>query len=158
VSLAALGLVQDPVRGVVAVFAVMASGLALLGFGTVLLERQLVSGVTWMILVGFGAYLAYVPFGSFLFDRILAGTRFVGTAVFAINLADATGYTGSVALQIYKDVFASETSRLEFFVPVSYALALLGTVGLVAAGWTYLRAALAARASATPSASPGSGA
>jgi hypothetical protein len=109
VSLAALGLVQDPVRGVVAVFAVMASGLALLGFGTVLLERQLVSGVTWMILVGFGAYLAYVPFGSFLFDRILAGTRFVGTAVFAINLADATGYTGSVALQIYKDVFASET-------------------------------------------------
>ncbi len=115
-----------------------------------MLQVGLVSGAVWMVLVGFGAYLAYVPFGSFLFDRITAGTRFVGTAVFAINLADAAGYTGSVALQIYKDVFARETSRLGFFLTVTYALAAFGAVGLVVAGRYFFVQARGARAEATP--------
>jgi len=137
-TLATLGWVQDPIKGLSAVFGYMTFGLLLLAAATGLLQAGVISGAVWMVLVGFGAYLAYVPFGSFLFDRITAGTRFVGTAVFAINLADATGYTGSVALQIYKDVFAHDASRLGFFLTVTYGLAAFGSAGLVVAGRYFL--------------------
>ena len=56
---------------------------------TLLLDAGQIDGLAWMILVGLGAYLAYVPFGSVLFDRRIAATGFVGTAVFAIYLTDA---------------------------------------------------------------------
>ena len=68
----------------------------------------------------------------------MAATRYVGTAVFAINLADAVGYTGSVALQLYKDVFAADASRLEFFIQVNYTLAVGGSALLAAAGVYFL--------------------
>ena len=53
-----------------------------------------------MILTGTGAYLAYVPYGSVLFDRLIASTRTVGTAVFAINVADSIGYAGSIGVML----------------------------------------------------------
>ena len=145
VTLAALGLVKDPVNGLGALFAVMIAGVLLLGGATFLLQHALLSGAAWMVLIGFGAYLAYVPFGSFLFDRITVATRFTGTAVFAINLADATGYSGSVALQLYKDVFAGTMTHLGFFISITYALAAIGGLGLALAGWYFQRAARATR-------------
>jgi hypothetical protein len=65
-----------------------------------------------------------------LFDRIMAATRYPGTAVFAIALADAVGYAGTVALQVYKDVFTPDTSRFAFFRIVSYCLSIGGVVAL----------------------------
>ena len=56
-----------------------------------------------MIAVGLGMYLAYVPFGAVLFERMMAASRFSGTAVFAIQLADGIGYTGSVLVQLFRD-------------------------------------------------------
>ena len=35
-----------------------------------------------MILIGFGLYAAYVPFGCILFDRLIATVNAVGTAGF----------------------------------------------------------------------------
>lgn len=147
-ALGALGWVKDALRGLGWLFGVMIGGLSLVGVATVLLQQGVISGATWMVLIGFGGYLAYVPFGSFLFDRVTAGTRFAGTAVYAINLADATGYTGSVALQLYKDLVARGESRLAFFIDVSYALGALGSLGLVVAGWYFLAVARRARAAA----------
>ena len=149
-ALAALGLVKDPLTGLGALFGLMLAGLLLLGVATFLLQQARLSGTAWMVLIGFGAYLTYVPFSSFLFDRITVATRFTGTAVFAINLADATGYSGSVALQLYKDVFAGSMSQLGFFIWLSYALAALGGVGLTIAGYYFLRAAHAAQRTLTP--------
>ena len=88
-----------------------------------------------------GAYLAYVPFSSFLFDRIMAATRFAGTAVFAVNLADAVGYTGSVAMQLFKDLGHGEMSRLQFFRGVSYLLGVGGAAILGLALFYFVRQA-----------------
>ena len=93
-TMVALNLIRDNRRGLAAAFAVMTSGMVLMGAGTLAFDRQLIPGVVWMLLVGLGAYLTYVPFNSLLFDRLMAATRFTGTAVFAIYVADATGYTG----------------------------------------------------------------
>jgi hypothetical protein len=81
-----------------------------------------------MILIGFGAYLAYVPFGAVLFERIMASTKAAGTAVFAIYLCDALGYTGSVGIQLYKDLGQAELDYFEFLRLFTYFMAALGTI------------------------------
>jgi hypothetical protein len=139
VLMSSLSAVRERKRGLMAVFAVMTSGLALVGAATLALESGWLSGQGWMICVGLGGYLAYVPFSSFLFDRIMAATRFAGTAVFAVNVADAVGYSGSVGMQLYKDILAADTTRLSFFKTFSYTLSVGGCLLLAAAAayfWT----------------------
>ncbi len=92
------------------------------------LNSKASGGLWWMILIGFGAYLAYVPFGAVLFERIMASTKAAGTAVFAIYLCDALGYTGSVGIQLYKDLGQSELDYFEFLRLFTYFMAILGTV------------------------------
>jgi Family of unknown function (DUF5690) len=122
--------VRDRLRGMLTIFGVMTAGLCSIGLSTLALRVGWLNGQAWMICVGLGGYLAYVPFSSFLFDRIMAATRFAGTAVFAVNLADAVGYSGSVGMLLFKDLVAHDTSRLAFFTACSYGLSIGGSVGL----------------------------
>ncbi|MCW1884781.1 DUF5690 family protein [Luteolibacter flavescens] len=126
ILLALAFLVKGARRGLATVYLLMMAGMVVLGGSTMLFSAGLIGGETWMMVSGFGAYLTYVPFGSVLFDRIIAATRFTGTAVFAIYLADALGYSGSVGMMIYRDIFAGEISRLEFFRDFSLWLAMGG--------------------------------
>ncbi|MCH8045266.1 MAG: hypothetical protein IID44_16265 [Planctomycetes bacterium] len=132
IALAALSLIKNNRRGLIGAFVVMAGGAAMMGISTILFDNDAINGQWWMILVGLGSYLAYVPFGSMLFDRLIASTRTTGTAVFAIYVADAIGYTGSIGVQLYKDLGQSDISRLEFFRLMTYGLSILALVGLTA--------------------------
>lgn len=139
VPLALLVLVRDNRRGLLGAYTIMTVGAALLGVATLLFDQGNINGFLWMTLVGLGSYLAYVPFGSVLFDRVIASTRVAGTAVFAIYLADSIGYTGSIAVQVYKDFAGKSVSRLDFFRSFSYFLSILGVVALVASAAYFLR-------------------
>lgn len=130
-ALAALNLIKDNRWGVAGTYGIMMAGTLMLGLGTLAFDRGLVSGVTWMILIGLGTYLMYVPYGSVLFDRLIASTHVVGTAVFAIYVADALGYTGSIGVLLYKNYAYSEQSWLTFMRGFSYAMCVLGVVCLV---------------------------
>jgi hypothetical protein len=130
-ALALLNLIKNNRAGLMAAFGVMTIGVGLLGVSTILFEAAIITGFWWVILTGLGSYLTYVPYGSVLFERLLASTRFVGTAVFAIYLADAIGYTGSVGVQIYRDLAHSEISRLSFFKTFTYFMSVLGLICLV---------------------------
>ena len=141
VVMALLNLAKDHRRGLTAVFAVMMSGMLLMGGATVLMDLEVINGLWWMILVGFGAYLAYVPFGAVLFERIMASTKAAGTAVFAIYLSDAIGYTGSVGIQLYKDLGQSELDYYQFLRLFTYGMAGLGTVLFAMSGVYFLRKA-----------------
>jgi phosphonate degradation associated HDIG domain protein len=143
-SLAGLNLIRDNRRGLVGAFAVMIVGMLLLGAATLLLDLGRVSGFWWLMLIGLGSYLAYVPYNSVLFDRMLAATRATGTAVFAIYLADALGYSGSVAVQLYRDLAHSDMSRLTFFRLYSYILSGGGAILLIAGCVYFYRKAPAA--------------
>jgi hypothetical protein len=134
IAMAAVNLVRNNRRGLAAIFGIMVGGLFLTGAGTLLLDLGVINGAGWMILMGLGSYLTYVPYNSVLFDRILAATRVTGTAVFAIYVADAAGYTGSVGVQLYKDLFDSQITRLNFFRGFTYLLAGLGSTLLIASG------------------------
>ncbi len=137
-ALAALNLFRNHRHGLIGVYAVMTCGLILMAGATLMLDAGLLQGreLWWMVLVGLGAYLSYVPFGTALFERIIASTRVRGNAVFAIYIADSIGYTGSIAVQVYKDLFQSDISRFEFFHAFTYAFSLLGA-GLLVASCIY---------------------
>lgn len=142
VTLGLLFLIKDNWYGLIATYGIMTTGLVILGGSTYAMQNGMISGFWWMTLVGFGAYLAYVPYGSVLFDRLIATTHVVGTAVFAIYIMDAVGYTGSVFIQIYNDLFYNVTTkenivvtdaseRLAFFIDFSYFMSGLALILMV---------------------------
>jgi Family of unknown function (DUF5690) len=138
-SLALLSFVRDNKRGLLGAFGIMGVGAALLGIATVLLDLGRLSGATWMLLVGLGSYLVYVPFNSVLFDRMIAYTRVRGTAVFAIYVSDAVGYSGSVGIQIFKDIGRAGATRLAFFRSFTYVTSAVALVLLTASGLYFFR-------------------
>jgi hypothetical protein len=138
-SLALLSLVRDNKRGLLGAFGIMGFGAALLGLGTLMFDLGQLSGATWMLVVGLGSYLVYVPFNSVLFDRMIAHTRVRGTAVFAIYVADAVGYTGSIGIQIFKDIGQAGTTRLAFFRSFTYVTSAVAAVLLTASGLYFVR-------------------
>ncbi len=122
-----LYLIRDNRWGVIGTYAIMIAGVTLMGISTPLRQNNVIDGSEWMILIGLGAYLAYVPYGSVLFDRLIAHTKFIGTAVFAIYVADAIGYTGSISIQLYEDLFISDgTGPLQFFESLTYFMSVSG--------------------------------
>lgn len=125
-------LIRDNRQGLTAIFSVMIAGMLLLAAATAMLDAGIIDGFWWMMLIGLGSYLAYVPYNSVLFDRLIASTGFVGTAVFAIYLADTLGYSGSILVQLAKDLASSETSRLDFMRDMCYFTSLFGAVTLTA--------------------------
>ncbi len=130
-TLALLNMIKDNRRGLMGAYAIMTGGLVLMGAATYLHRAGMISGFWWMTLVGTGAYLAYVPYGSVLFDRLIASTRVVGTAVFAIYVADALGYTGSVGVLLFKEFGQKDISYLAFFEQFTIYLSIFGTVFLI---------------------------
>ena len=87
-----------------------------------------------MILIGVGLYLAYVPYGCVLFDRLIAATGVVGTAVFMIYVTDAFGYVGSIGVLLFKNFGQAELSWLEFLVGFSWVTASVGAIGFLISG------------------------
>lgn len=100
-------------------------GCVLVGVTTALFQAGLLPGDYWMVLVGVGLYMAYVPY-VFLFDRMIAAFRYVATAGFLIYLFDACGYVASITTLLYRNLAQPDLSWLSFFVSLSYWFSLLG--------------------------------
>ncbi len=120
IALGLLTLFQDNRKALLAVHVVMLIGTTLIGASTFAFQAGWLDPAVWMVLVGLGLYLAYVPYGCVLFDRLIAALGTLGTAGFLIYVTDAAGYAGSVALMLYKNFGQAELSWLEFFVAASY--------------------------------------
>jgi hypothetical protein len=131
-----LFLIKENRRALLAVFFLIAAGFLLIGIATLLHASGRIDGFWWMTLIGLGGYMAYVPYNSVLFDRLMASTRFVGTAVFAIYLADSAGYTGNILTQLGKDLIASKTSRAQFLSAFSLVISVVGLL-CMAVGMLY---------------------
>lgn len=139
-ALAALRFVHDSRRALRYAFGLMLLGSLLVGLCTAMLDAGIVSGLTWLAMVGLGGYLTYIPYNAVLFERLWASTGSQGTAVFGIYLADAVGYGGSLGAQVIRDVFVGHASRLDFFRGLSYLLAVVGAVGVISGAYYFLAA------------------
>jgi len=147
-ALALIVLVRDSRAAFFVVHGVMALGALLIGVATWLFEQRLLGGTGWMILVGTGLYLGYVPFGCVLFDRLMAMTRSAGTAVFMIYVTDASGYLGSVGLLLFKSLGRPELPWLEFFAGLAKLTSLVVLFGLLLSALYFARVGRVERAGA----------
>ncbi len=129
-----LYLIKNNQRALLAALSVIVVGFATMGIATFLHATGQLSGYWWAALIGLGSYMAYVPYNSVLFDRLMASTGFVGTAVFAIYIADSAGYTCSIGMQIGKDLLAPATSRADFLQMLSAFVSIAGVLGAAIAG------------------------
>jgi len=125
VLVAALIFIRDNRYAVVAIHLMMALGGALIVGSTFAFQAGVLPPVAWMILVGLGLYLGYVPNNCIMFDRLLAAAKWTGTAGFLIYLVDAFGYLASVAALLYKNFGQPDLQWLEFFVAGSYVTGIL---------------------------------
>ena len=135
--LALIYFVKDNRAGLFAAHAMMFVGAAIIGLSTLLFDFGALGGIGWMIGIGLGLYLAYVPFGCVLFDRMFAATGTIGTAVFLIYVADASGYAGSVGLVFYKHFGHAEMSHLAFLRAFGYAVAVVAMAGFAYSAWYF---------------------
>ncbi|WP_206611162.1 DUF5690 family protein [Halobacteriovorax sp. HLS] len=127
ISLGLLFLIKDNKKAMRFIHYIMITGTVIIGASTFAFQLELISPVAWMILVGLGLYLGYVPYGCVLFDRLIAAVGFVGTAGFMIYMTDAFGYLGSVALMLFKNFGNPDISWLNFFIKLSYATSIICT-------------------------------
>lgn len=107
------------------------SGMILVGVSSFLFDSGQISAPTWMILLGLGLYLGYVPFNSILFDRLIATFKYVSTVGFLIYLADAFGYLGSIGVMIYKEFGQASLSWLDFFIGAGYVMSVVGSILII---------------------------
>lgn len=110
--------------------------VALVGVSTWLFQVGIMPGGLWMVCVGMGLYLCYVPFNCILFDRMIAAFRIVANSGFLIYLADSFGYLGSVGVLLYKNFGQANLSWLQFFIQASYALTAIGVLAVLVS-WGY---------------------
>lgn len=106
-------------------------GMLLVGVATFLFDSGFITATAWMILLGMGLYLGYVPFNSILFDRMIAAFKHISTVGFLIYLADAFGYLGSIGVLLYKELGQPNLSWLEFFIHAGYIMSVIGTVLMI---------------------------
>lgn len=85
----------------------------------------------WMILVGLGLFMVYIPFNSILFDRFIATFRISGNVGFLIYLADSFGYLGSVGVLLTKSLFRIQANWLQFYTQLVLITGCVGIIGTV---------------------------
>lgn len=118
-------LIRDNRRAVLVYHVMIISGALLIGAATLAWQAHLLNPLWWMIAVGAGVYLGYIPYNAVLADRLTAALSLPGNAAFFMYLADASGYGGSVALMLLKN-FGLSLSWLGFFTGLCYAAAAIG--------------------------------
>lgn len=118
---------------------IILSGFALAILSTLGLQLNWVNPFLWMVLVGAGVYMAYIPFNSLLFDRMIATFRYAGNVGFLMYLVDSFGYLGSSLVMVIKQFGGFENlSWLNFYISTLLLFMCLSLV-LMAGSFIYFQ-------------------
>lgn len=123
---------RSNLRGFMALHALMLAGMLVAGGSTLAFHAGLLHPLWWLGAVGFGLYLAYVPFNCVFYERLIATFRVAGNVGFLMYLSDAFGYLGSVLVLMVKQFSVVQLSWVQFFSQLVLALSVFGSACLVA--------------------------
>lgn len=126
IVLAAMVMVKDNVKAFLTNHGFILLGCCLLGLTTFAFQQQWIDGKSWMVWLGTGLYIAYIPYNCFLFDRMISAVGSTANAGFLIYLADSAGYIGSVSILLYRTFASPDISWLNFFIQLCYFVAIAG--------------------------------
>lgn len=144
VMIASLARIKDNFRAFTGVNLITLVGLVGALLCTWLFQLGYVSPIGWMLAIGSGLYMAYVPANGIYFERLMAAFKYPGTVGFIITMADYYGYMGSVALLLYKNFGQAEIQYSTFLLYAVYLV--LSLYGLImTAAYFYFRRELRLR-------------
>jgi hypothetical protein len=109
-------------------------GLLIDFFATIFYFNKAISGFNWIIAIGIGTYLSYIPFNSILFERMIALFKLKGNVGFFMYIVDSIGYLGSVLVIFYKELFSNKINWVTFY---SSGLIVLSILGLILTLFSY---------------------
>jgi hypothetical protein len=135
---AGLTVFRNNLAGLMAMHGMMLAGLMTAGLSTLAFRAGWLPPLGWLGAVGFGLYLAYVPFNCVFYERLIATFRVVGNVGFLMYLSDAFGYLGSVTVLLVRQFAGIKLSWVQFFGDIVLDLAMLGG-GCVIASAIYFR-------------------
>ena len=128
-------LIKNNLSALLILFIVMALGMVILLFSTFLFQQNHLSPFLWMTFTGLGVYMAYVPMGSMVFERISAIFQWKSNAGFLIYVADAFSYLGSVGILLIKEIVYPSLSVYDYF-NSAIVCDWIGWIGLYTLGLT----------------------
>jgi hypothetical protein len=106
------------------------------GLASALFLSGRLSGPWWMQLTGLGLYMAYIPFNSIFFERLIASFRMAANVGFLMYITDAFGYLGSVSLMIVKESMQFNITWSDYYAWGVLGFSLIGfAVMAVSLGW-----------------------
>jgi hypothetical protein len=84
-----------------------------------------------MVLTGLGVYIPYVSVHTAVFERMVSLTHESANIGFLMYVADSIGYTGYIALMLYRYFSVHPTDILEQYIQWSYILGFGGLIFLI---------------------------
>jgi hypothetical protein len=137
IVMSSLMIIKDNRRALLMNHYIILSGFIIIGLSTLALKTGLINPVAWMIMLGLGTYLGYLPYNCLLFDRLIAAFGSAANAGFFIYIADSFGYLGSVGALIFKNFNNKELSWFNFLITTSYGLAISGSILIILSLWYF---------------------
>jgi hypothetical protein len=134
VIIAAMVFIKNNFTAFITAHVLIIIGFAISGISTWLFTQQMLHPVNWMMLVGLGSYMAYIPFNCILFERMLAAFQFTGNVGFLMYLADSFGYLGNIVVLLSKEIFKVELHWVSFYSQSVMMLSIAGIIGTIISG------------------------
>ncbi len=136
-----LSSIKDNLKGFWSVISIITIGFAISAIATVLFQMNRLSPFWWMMLIGAGLFLAYMPMQIALFERMIAYFRIKANAGFFVYMCDSIGYLGSVVLMLYKEFFMKDLDWSMVLIRFTYLQSVLaGILLLIITVFFYRRA------------------
>jgi hypothetical protein len=115
-----LSFFRSNIKGFWFTLQLMGFGILLSGLSSLLFQYKLIEPYWWMLLLGMGLFLAYIPIQVAVFERIIALFKLKANAGFFIYICDSIGYLGSVGLLLYKQFFMRDLQWSKVLLNFSY--------------------------------------
>jgi MFS family permease len=130
VMMASLVLIRKNIIAFRVVHLAIFAGFLIAGLSSLLFVLGKLDGAIWMQLSGLGLYMAYIPFNSIFFERMIASFRIAANVGFLIYITDAFGYLGSVIVMIVKEMIRLEINWSSFFAWGVTGFSVIGLLGI----------------------------
>jgi len=130
--------IRDDKKAFFAILGVMFLGGIVVLSATVLQVLSILPALPWMIMVGTGLFMAYIPPGAMLYDRFNGATGMPYTSVFMIYLSDICGYTATLTVLFYRNFGNSNLPYVKFFHSFSYITSFVVMGGMCLAAVYFL--------------------
>jgi hypothetical protein len=138
-SLALMSLIRNHKKAFFLNVLMICGGACIALGATLAFSAGVISAEPWMILLGFGLYLGYVPYNCMMFERLIALRGIAATAGFLLYLSDFSGYVGSVSVMLFRQTHWVTGGWTVFCVKACYAGCVLLIGGSILAFFYFWR-------------------